>query len=159
MSHIFLLNLFLALVYAALVGDMSLFTLGVGFVLGYLVLSLYCRATGKGSYAVKVFRLLKFAFFFTRILVVANLEVAWEVITPGHTMTPRIIRYDVQGLTPVQITTLASIISLTPGTLSADVAEDAGHLYIHGMYGRDRAAAIRGLDEIKRRMIEEVFES
>lgn len=159
MTWLFLLNLFLALIYVALVGDASVFTFGVGFVLGYLIIALYSRATGMGSYPGKLFRLIRFALFFGRILIIANFQVAWEVITPGYKMTPRVIRYDVHGLTPVQVTILASTITLTPGTLTADIDEEGRYLYIHAMYCRDREAAVRELDEIKRRLTNEVFES
>ncbi|MFA9480181.1 Na+/H+ antiporter subunit E [Phycisphaerales bacterium AB-hyl4] len=159
MTWLFLLNLFMAILYIALVGDPSAFTFVVGFLLGALVITLYCRVSKTGSYPGKVWRLIRFVGFFTRILIIANLQVAWEVLSPKHTMTPRILRYSVQGMTPAQITTLANTISLTPGTLTADIDDDGQHLYIHGMYCRDRDAALRDLDEIKRRLMNEVFET
>ena len=148
MTRMFLLNLFLALVYVALVGDPNEMNFLIGFLLGALVVTLYCRAVGMSSYPKKFFRLLRFAWYFMRILVKANLEVAWEIITPGFHMTPRIIRYDVSDLTEVQLTTLANAISLTPGTLSMDVSDDGHYLYIHAMYVSGRNLdAVR--DEIK----------
>ena len=157
MTRMFLLNLFLALVYVALVGDPNEMNFLIGFGLGALVVTLYCRAVGTSSYPKKFLRLLRFAWYFGKILVKANLEVAWEIITPGFHMTPRIIRYPVQDLTPVQITTLANAISLTPGTLTTDVDEDGQYLFIHCMYGTDRDETIRSLDELKQRLMEEVF--
>jgi len=156
-TRMFLLNLFLALVYVALVGDPNGMNFLVGFGLGALVVTLYCRAAGMANYPKKFLRLLRFVWYFSNILTKANLEVAWEIITPGFNMRPRIIRYPVQDLTPVQVTTLANAISLTPGTLTTDVDEGGQHLFIHCMYGTDREATIRGLDELKQRLMEEVF--
>ena len=82
---------------------------------------------------------------------------AWEIVTPGLRMTPRIIRYDVADLTPVEVTTLANAITLTPGTLTMDVDERGDTLYIHCMYADDRDAAVAELDDLRRRLMEGVF--
>ena len=157
MSRLFLLNLFLAMVYVALTDDITFMNFALGFVLGIIVLSLYSRSIGAESYGGMYIRLTRFALYFLRILVVANLQVAWEIITPKFHMTPRIIRYPVKGMTPVQLTTLANAITLTPGTLTADVDDAGEYLYIHCMYARDRDATMRELDELKDRLMREVF--
>ncbi|MFW6059781.1 MAG: Na+/H+ antiporter subunit E [Phycisphaeraceae bacterium] len=157
MTKMLLLNLFLALVYVALTGDISGMNFLIGFGLGFLVVTVFCRAVGTPSYPRKYFRLLSFGLYFLRILIMANLQVAWEIITPSLNIRPRIIRYPVHELTPVQITTLANAISLTPGTLTCDVDDDGEHLYIHAMYGEDREATVRSLDELKDRLMAEVF--
>lgn len=157
MTKMLLLNLFLAMVYVALTGDISGLNFLIGFGLGFVVVTLFCRATGTPSYPRKYLRLMSFALYFMRILLMANLQVAWEIITPGFSMKPRIIRYPVHELTPVQITTLANAISLTPGTLTADVDEGGSFLYIHSMYGADREGTVRDLDELKNRLMAEVF--
>lgn len=157
MTRLFLLNLFLAIVYVALSGEVTVWSFVIGFVLGYLVLSLFARAMGRASYAGKAFRLLAFLWYFLVKLVNSNIEVAWEILTPRYTMTPRILRYPVDDLTPGQLTTLANAISLTPGTLTTDVDDEGRYLYVHCMYARDREATIRSMDELKRHLVEEVF--
>ncbi|MDX1683104.1 MAG: Na+/H+ antiporter subunit E, partial [Phycisphaeraceae bacterium] len=114
---------------------------------------------GRHHYGRKLLGLVRFFFYFVRILVVANLQVAREVLTPGFQMNPRIIAYPVDDLTDVQITTLASAITLTPGTLSVDVSDDGRVLYVHAMYARDRAAAFREIDQLRNRLMREVFGS
>lgn len=155
--NLFLLNILLTALYLILVGDTSLLSILTGFAIGYLVLSIYAVAAHKPSYTRKAWDLAMFLAYFIRLLVVANMQVAWEIITPGYSMKPRIIRYSVDGLTMVQITTLANLISLTPGTLSADVDEDGSHLYVHCMYAGDRDEAVRQLDELKDHMLREIF--
>lgn len=157
MTRLFLLNLFLALVYAALTDHLTAPNFALGFVLGLIVLSLASRAMGAPGYGHMYIRLARFAMYFLRILIIANVQVAWEIITPKFHMSPRIIRYSVAGLTPVQITTLASAITLTPGTLSADIDEAGEYLYIHSMYARNREDTVRDLDELKDRLMREVF--
>ncbi|MEM7625379.1 MAG: Na+/H+ antiporter subunit E [Planctomycetota bacterium] len=158
MINKFLLNLFLAVVYVALAGDVSFLSLLTGFIIGLLIVTLIARATGQSSYMRRVWGLFRFGVYFVYILVKANYEVAREVLTPGFTMTPRIIRYSVEGLSPVEITTLANAITLTPGTLSADINDEGTVLYIHCMYAEDRDAAVAALDELKIWLIREVFD-
>lgn len=162
MIHAFLMNLLLAAVYMALTSDVSFMNGVIGFAIGYFVLSIYGMASGRFNYAAKLFLLLRFALYFLRILVKANLEVAWEIITPGFHMKPRIIRYSVEGMTDVQITTLANAITLTPGTLTVDVddeRDEGKYLYIHCMYADDPDDAAAGIDELRHRLMRDVFGS
>jgi multicomponent Na+:H+ antiporter subunit E len=157
MTRLLLLNILLALLWTFVWGSFNIYTLAAGFILGYLLLGLYSRLTAAEGYGLKVWHLLSFVFYFVRILIKANIQIAIEVLTPIHYQSPRIIRYDVSGLTDVQITTLANAISLTPGTLSMDISEDRHWLYIHSMYAADRAAAEAEIDALRRRLIREVF--
>ena len=152
-----LLNLFLMGVFLALTDEVTFFNAVIGFVIAMGVTELYLRSAGKPSYVAAVWRLVLFVLYFVRILVKANLGVAWEIVTPGLHMTPRIIRYDVADLTPVEVTTLANAITLTPGTLTADVDERGDTLYIHCMYAADRDEAVAELDDLRRRLLEGVF--
>ena len=99
----------------------------------------------------------RFALYFLKLLVLSNLQVARIVLRPGFHESPRIVRLDVAELTPAQTTTLASVITLTPGTLSLDVSEDGHWLYVHCLIGHDRDAIERDLAEIKQRLKSEVF--
>lgn len=155
---LFMLNILLALLWTFTWGSFDIYTLAAGFVLGYLLISLYSRVTAVEGYGNKAWDLIRFGFYFLRILVKANLQIAYEVITPRYNQTPRIIRYDVSGLTDVQITTLTNAITLTPGTLVIDISKDRKYLYIHCMYARDRAAAVAELDDLRDRLMREVFE-
>jgi len=153
----YLTNVFLALLWMLLWGVFDIYYLVAGFVLGYLLLGLISRTIEGPGYGTKGWKLLSFAIYFVRTLIKANIQVAHEIVTPGYGMTPRVIRYDVQGLTPGQITSLANTITLTPGTLSVDVGDDHRFLYVHCMYAADRDTAVRELDELRDRLMKEVF--
>jgi multicomponent Na+:H+ antiporter subunit E len=153
----FLLNLVLALLWTFMWGTFGPWVLLAGFVVGYLLLGLFSRAFGGVGYGAKLWDLLAFAAYFVRILVVANLQVAREIITPGHHMTPRLLRYPVEDLTAAQLTVFANSITLTPGTLSVDVSDDDRYLYVHAMYARDRDLAMRDLTELRGRILRDLF--
>ncbi|QQE11814.1 Na+/H+ antiporter subunit E [Planctomycetota bacterium] len=160
MSGLFMMNLLLAGIWLALSSEVSFLNILMGLVIGALLLALYTRVLGRDNYLMKLIRLFQYICYFIRILIKVNFQVAKEVITPGYQMSPRIIRYPVEGLTDIQITTLANSITLTPGTLSADVDDNDPNgkcLYIHCMYAKNRDEAISELDELKTRLLWEVF--
>lgn len=158
MINRFLLNLFLMAVYVALSGEVTFLSALAGFLIGAFIVTMISQATGGGGYLQRVWGVLRFGVYFVYILTKANVQVAWEILTPGFNMTPRIIRYPVAGLTPVELTTLANAISLTPGTLSADISDDGETLYIHCMYAEDRDDAVAALDELRCWLMREVFD-
>ncbi|RYE11216.1 MAG: hypothetical protein EOP22_01690 [Hyphomicrobiales bacterium] len=68
---------------------------------------------------------------FVRELILSALRVAWLVVQPKPHMRPAIIAYPLTVTSDAQITLLANLITLTPGTLSVDVSDDRKTLYIH----------------------------
>lgn len=130
-------NVLLAVVWIASVGEITLTSLLVGFALGYFVLWLTGDLLGARKYCSKVVRILEFLVFFAWELLLANLRVAYDVVTPTFHMRPGIVAMPLDAETDFEIMLLASLISLTPGTLSLDVSPDRRFLYIHAMYIRD----------------------
>jgi len=156
--NLLLLNIVFAVLWMFMWGQFGIYVLLLGFILGYLLLGIISRASDQGAgYGSRGWRILSFSLYFIRILIKANLVVAWEILTPGFNMTPRFIRYPVEGMSPMQVTSLANGITLTPGTLSADISEDGRWLYVHCMYAKDRQQAIDELDELRDRMIKDLF--
>jgi multicomponent Na+:H+ antiporter subunit E len=82
----------------------------------------------------RVWRTVFFVLFFAWELVVANVQVAYEVVTPRHRLRPGIVRVPVQSRSSLELTLLSNLISLTPGTLTLEVDRDGESLFIHGMY-------------------------
>ncbi len=142
----FLLNILLAVIWVFLTGTINATNFVFGFILTYLVLWLISSNEEKRKYFVIIPRLISFFFYFLYELIKANLQVAADVITPKFYMEPGIIRYPLDAKTDLEITLLANVITLTPGTLSLDVSDDRKVLYIHAMYVHDKQEFI---DSIK----------
>lgn len=132
--NMFLANIILALIWGAMSGEMTFASFLTGYAVGYVILLLTQRFAGESRYFGKVWHTVLFIFFFLKEMFTASLRVAYDVLTPTQYNRPGIIRYPVDGLTAIEITLLAKIISLTPGTLSLDVSEDGKWLYIHAMF-------------------------
>nr|WP_253451995.1 Na+/H+ antiporter subunit E [Halomonas sp. Y3] len=59
-----------------------------------------------------------------------------------------------EARTELEITMVANLISLTPGTLSLDVSDDRKVLYIHAMFLDDEEELRRNLKEMEYRALE-----
>ena len=79
---------------------------------------------------------------FVRELILSALKVAWLVLQPRMRIRPAIIAYPLTVTTDAQITLLANMITLTPGTLSVDVSADRKTLYIHAIDVASKEALI-----------------
>ena len=154
---LFLLNITLAVLWCFTWGSFDFYTLITGFALSYVLLGIYSRVTAVEGYGRKAQDLVRFGGYFVRTLFVANLQIAYEILTPGLGVAPRIVRFDVAGLTPVQRTVLVNSINLTPGTLVVDMSPDRRTFYVHCMYALDRDEAVAQLTELKQRLESEVF--
>lgn len=163
--RLFLVNVLLAVLWIFLWGELSFYTLLVGFAGGYLVLWLFTRTHGgmlRDAYGQRIVDLLRFSGHFLVLLVQSNLQIAREILTPGLAMQPRFVRYEVTGLNPVQITALSNAITLTPGTLVIDVRDTPDGrtmLYVHCMFAKDRQAAVDDLDALRQRMEQDLFKT
>lgn len=130
-------NILLALAWAALTGNFTLTNLGVGFAFGALIMWFAQRAVGTPGYLYRLWMVLELTLFFLRELFLANIRVAFDVITPQHYMRPGVVAVPLAAKTDAEITLLATLLTLTPGTLSIDVSSDRRVLYVHGMYISD----------------------
>ena len=87
----------------------------------------------------------EFLIFYLKEIVVSNLRIAHDVLTPRHRMKPGIIYVEVGHLSEKQLAAMDNLITMTPGTLGMYVARDRSRLYIHSMY-MDKSAGDVGAD-------------
>lgn len=127
----FLLNVLLALAWAALTGQFTPTNFAFGFALGFLALWLARRSLNSKGYFGQVGRVIWFVLFFIWELVLSNLRVAAAVLAPRVNLRPAIVAIPLDLRSDAQITLLANMITLTPGTLSLDVSDDGRTLYVH----------------------------
>ena len=151
----FVWNLLLGLIWVALTGSFTAANLLVGVVLGYVVLAASGPVIGAQGYARRVWHRIGFLLFYLWELLLSNLRVARDVMRPRSQARPAIVAIPVDGLNPAQITLLANLITMTPGTLSIDTSSDQSTLYIHAMFVDD-VQALR--DEIEHGLTRRVRE-
>jgi multicomponent Na+:H+ antiporter subunit E len=130
----FLWNILLALVWAAVTGRFNLSNVVVGMILGHVVLFLAQPIMGPSNYFRRIHHALGFALFYVWQLILANLRVAYDVLTPNPRIRAGVLAIPLEAKSDGEITMLANLITLTPGSVSLDVSSDRRFLYLHAMY-------------------------
>lgn len=110
------------------------------------------------------FRLIGFLFWFAWQLVTSNVAVLKDNLTPGQSTTNGIARFRSACRTDFELTLLASLITLTPGTLTMGTEklempqgqDDERHLFVHGMYHPDADALRKDLRDMETHMLRAV---
>lgn len=152
-------NIFLPLIWMALTGRFTL----ANYLIGFLITSLALWVVRKPGdvnllvYLARLRRWLRFGLFFAGELSVASLRVVHDILTWRHRMRPAVIAIPLDLKTDLEITLLANLITLTPGTLSLDVSPARDVLYIHAMYVDDVESFRRRIKERMEHQVREVL--
>ena len=103
----------------------------------------------------RFFYLLEFLGFYILEVVLSNLRVALDVLTPSFRGTPGIVDVPLHpDLTDRQLTVLANLITMSPGSFSLGLTADRSHLVLHAMYLKDREEFIASVrDDFERRVL------
>ena len=153
-----LANVLLAIAWSALTGRFGISDFGFGFALGFAVLWLSAGRGSQAAYFRRMPRTVGFVLYVLWELVLANLKVARLVLTPRERLRPGIVAVPLDLRTDAQITTLANLITLTPGTLSLDVSHDRRVLYVHSIEVVDPESFRRETKQGFESAVKEVFQ-
>ncbi len=92
-------------------------------------------------------------------IVVANIQVAYLVLfRRGDALRSRFITIPLDARTPEAIAVLAATITMTPGTISADLSADGGALLVHCLDTGDPAATAAAIKHRYERRLRRIFE-
>ena len=150
----FLMNLLLSFIWAALTGSMGYSNFLFGYLLGFLILWILNKNETDQRYFYRVPKIIGFVFYFLYEMIVANLQVAYDVITPKYFFKPGIVRFPLEATTDFEINLISMFISLTPGTILLDVSEDKKSIFIHVMYLDSKEKFIARMRYSERRILE-----
>ena len=156
--RIFTLHIILSLAWAAIAGNFSILNIFVGFMFGLLAIWLVREQLGAGLYFRKSRKIISLMFLFLYELVLSTIKVAFLVLKPKLDFEPGIIAYPLTVKSDSEITLLANLITLTPGTLSVDVSDDKKTLYVHAIDATDPEAIIADISSGFEQKVIEVFE-
>ncbi|WP_309084107.1 Na+/H+ antiporter subunit E [Chelativorans sp.] len=152
-----LMNLLLALVWTAVTGSLSLANMIFGLVLGAVALYLIREQVGSLGYFRRSSKIIALTCLFLYELVLSAWRVAMLVLSPRMELRPGIFSYPLTVDRDFEITLLANMITLTPGTLSVDVSEDRKLLYVHALDCADVEQLRKDIAEGFERRIMEAF--
>ncbi|AXI42042.1 Na+/H+ antiporter subunit E [Sulfitobacter sp. SK011] len=157
MPHPFL-TLILAVVWTLLQNEISAGMVVFGIILGIIIpwgTSVWWPDRPRSF---RLGKMISYSIVVMWDILVANVQVAWIVLTvPNAKLKPAWIVIPLELRQPEAITVLAGTITLTPGTVSADLSDEGHSLLVHVLH-TDDADAVR--DEIKsryERRLQEIF--
>lgn len=130
---LFLINVLLALSWAAVSGSFGALNIIFGFLLGAGALYVIREQVGSVGYFSRIWRVSSLAVLFIYELILSSVRVAVLVLSPNMKLKPGIFAYELKVDRDAEITLLANLITLTPGTLSVDVSPDRRFLFIHAL--------------------------
>ncbi|KJF73279.1 Na+/H+ antiporter subunit E [Agrobacterium arsenijevicii] len=133
MSRYVLILLFVA-VWLAVTGSVTPANIFFGLIVSGLALGLIRhQIPGGASHRLRPVRVLSLLLLFFKELALSAWKVAVMVTRRKLDVQPGIFAYPLRLTTDFQITLLANLITLTPGTLSVDVSDDKKTLYVHAI--------------------------
>jgi multicomponent K+:H+ antiporter subunit E len=91
-------------------------------------------------------------------IVVSNVEVARRILGPEASIKPAFVWVPLDITDPHAIVSLAGIITMTPGTLSADLSPDGRHLLVHAFNVDDEEALVAQIKARYEAPLKEIFE-
>jgi len=149
----------LALVWAAITGNFSGFNLLLGVGIGAVAVLLLRRDLAPGGGLGRVRKVFSLGLLFLYELAASAVRVAIVVLTPDlkSALRPAIVAFPLSVKSDAEITLLANLITLTPGTLSVDVSEDRSLLYVHVLSIDTREALIADIAGGFEAKVKEVF--
>jgi len=148
----------MVLVWALLLDSFSFGVLLLGLVLSVLITRWTQAFWTERLHLYRPGRLARFVPLVLWDILVANFAVARLVLAPRDRLRPRFLEIPLELSDPYAIVMLTSIITLTPGTVSARLSEDRRTLFVHSLDAPDPEGTVR---QIKRRYeapLKEIFE-
>lgn len=151
-------TLLLAVVWILLQNEVSAGMVVFGIILGIII----SRATSIWwPDTPKTFRLDKMVTYSLMVMwdiLVANIQVAWIVLTvPNAKLKPAWIVVPLELRQPEAITVLAGTITLTPGTVSADLSDEGHSLLVHVLHTDDPDAVRDDIVNRYQSRLKEIF--
>jgi multicomponent Na+:H+ antiporter subunit E len=149
------INILLALVWAVLIGPFSLANLLIGFIVGYAVLYV-STSRQHPSYFRRAWAWAVLIIFTVYELAEANLRVAWYTVSHLGRLRPMVLEVPlVDRLSDLELTMLSMLITLTPGTLTLDIAPDGRSIFVHFIHVDEPQRAIAAVKTgFERRILE-----
>lgn len=152
-----LLSLFLLLLWLLLVNDFSFGHVLLGAFLGWVIPLVSQLFWINPPRSARPWQLCRFLLLVLCDIIIANLQVARLVLNPLARPRPAFVEVPVELTDELALTMLASIICLTPGTVSADLSADRRTLLLHCLDIDDEAQLVAHIKQRYERPLLEVF--
>ena len=128
--------LFLLLIWCGFSNDFCITNIILGLFFSLVVHFLIMP--GKLLFRIHIAQLVMLFFYVVWELLYSSIQVAWDILTPRHKSQSELIEVPLQCKHSAQISLLANLISLTPGTLAVDVTKKNQSIIVHIMFAQNK---------------------
>lgn len=129
----------------------------LGAALGWLIPLFTQRFFPEPVYLGRAGVLVRFLAVVLWDIVVANFSVARLALAPVSRLRPGFVRVPVDVEDDFALTALANTISLTPGTVSAQITPDRRHILVHALDLGDESALVNTIKARYEAPLKEIF--
>jgi len=153
------LTLLLAVVWTLLQNNVSAGMVVFGLILGVIIPALTARWWPDRPDEMRLIPMIKYIGIVIWDIIVANIQVAKIILTkPNDQMKPNWVIIPLELKSPEAITILAGTITLTPGTVSADLSNEGHSLLVHALDAPDPDVVRDEIKERYERRLLEIFQ-
>lgn len=151
-----LINVLLAVLWMFLQNEYTAVNFISGYIIGILILFIIRRFLKFDFYLKRFWAIIKLIYLFIVELIKANIDVVKVVLKPKQDHQPGIVAVRTQLESNFEISILAALITLTPGTISMDFSQDSKTIYVHSIDVPDKEAMIKDIQGSFEKAIMEV---
>lgn len=147
----------LTLFWLALSGSVTPLNILLGYAVSAAALGVLRGQLPEIDFRIRPLKAFVLFLLFLRELFRSAWRVASLVLRPRLDIAPDVVAVPVGLARDAELTLLANLITLTPGTLTVDIADDRRALYVHALEGGDPEAVRRDIRAGFERAIREAF--
>ena len=154
-----LLTLLLILVFIFLMNEVTPGVVVLGIVLG-VIIPLLTAPFWPGRPKLKApLTIASYVLIVLWDIIVSNIEVAWIILfRPANRLRTRYVTVPLDLKTPEAIAVLSGTITMTPGTVSADLSADGKNLLVHFLDASDPDGAVATIKARYESRLKRIFE-
>lgn len=153
-----ILTLLIAAVWVALINSISLGTVLLGLVLGVAIPLFTSPYWPQRPRIRRPLKIIEYIAVVGWDIVVSNIQVAiWVLFWPTSRLQTRYVVVPIELTSPEAIALLAGTITMTPGTVSADLAADGSAILVHCLHTTDPDDTVAQIKTRYERRLKEIF--
>lgn len=153
-----ILTLLIAAVWVALINSISLGTVLLGLVLGVAIPLFTSPYWPQRPQIRRPLKIIEYIAVVGWDIVVSNVQVAiWVLFWPTSRLQTRYVVVPIELTSPEAIALLAGTITMTPGTVSADLAADGSAILVHCLHTTDPDDTVAQIKTRYERRLKEIY--
>ena len=133
----YLLALWLVVAWVAMWGRLSVANVVSGVAVALGLLALLPPGGSRPHYVFRPLAVVRFVAYFLRQLVLANVALTREIVTPRDRIRTGVIAVPMEGISDGLLVFLANVTAMTPGTMPIEVERDPPTFYVHVLHLHD----------------------